>query len=153
MVGMASDNAGSPPQLLGEHGAGEHVRPGHRAKGDEQISFPARRITVAIGGTDQETRLTHAIVTPAAEDRGEFLGAQLAAAFIKHNIARRGQRRWNRTADIGQFGGFQRPGDALGIAINQLCLRRTGNLAARDDVELHAAPEGPSPKAHIRSRL
>ena len=73
MVGMASENAGGAPQLFGKHRAGEHVRPGHGTEGDEEIGFRAPRLAVPVGSADQESRLAHAIVAPAAKQGGELL--------------------------------------------------------------------------------
>lgn len=90
---MTSENAGRPPQLLGEHDAGEEMRPGHHAEAEQQIGLRARGIAMAVGRADQEARLAHALVAPAAEQASELFGGQQAPAFIEQNLARGCQRR------------------------------------------------------------
>mgnify|MGYP001382730948 CR=1 FL=1 len=74
MIGMTSQNAGGAPQLFGQHGARQHVRPGHCAEGDQQISLAAQGIAMPIGGADVKARLAHAFIAPLAQQGGEFLG-------------------------------------------------------------------------------
>ena len=136
VIGMPRQNRGGAPQLLGQHGPRQHVRPGHVAEGDQQIGLGAHGIAVAIGGADQEARLAHALVAPVPEQRGEFFRRELAPALVEQDLAEgRGRGRRQGAARIGQLADPERPGDPPGIAIDEIGLRRTADLAPGNDVQ------------------
>ena len=69
------------------------------------------------------------------KDTGEFLGAEVLAAFVQEDRLERCLRIGNASAGFGQLGEFQRPLDALGIALHQFLFGRAGDFAAGDDVK------------------
>jgi hypothetical protein len=90
---------------------------------------------MAIGGADQEARLAHAIVAPAAQHAGEFGWKSGASALVHGHGPRGGGGNRRRAAAIGQFGDLETPGDALAIALDQLRLGRAADLSPGDDVD------------------
>src|SRR3546814_11975473 len=64
-------DAGRTPQLLGEHRAREQMRPGRAAEREQQVGPRPLGIVETVGGADQEARLAHAVVQPAAKRRGD----------------------------------------------------------------------------------
>ena len=84
---------------------------------------------------------------------GEVKRPQLLAALIKRDDPRIGSNRNRLSADVGEFGDHKRPGHPLGVTLNQISLGSAPDLSSGNDMEFQAAPEGPSPNAHMRSRL
>ena len=68
MIRMASQNAGRAPQLFGQHRARQHMRPGHRAKCDQQISLLPQFVAMSVSRPDQEPRLAHPVVARVGRD-------------------------------------------------------------------------------------
>jgi len=85
MVGMAGQQLLGPIDLLGQHGPGEQMRPCHGAKRDHQGSPFQRRLSVAVGTTDQEGHVRHRTVTPPSQPLREACAVQLRAAPIKRH--------------------------------------------------------------------
>ena len=85
MIGVVRKDARRAEQLLGEHGAGEQVRPGRLAEGDEEVGPAPFLVAEAVGAADQETRLAPAAVAPGLELAGESEGAQWLSFFIEQD--------------------------------------------------------------------
>jgi hypothetical protein len=98
---------------------------------------------------DQEAGLANAVVAPAGQQLGKFLGRGIRAAFVEQDRAER--RLWlgDAPAALGQLGQLERPGNALGVSLDQLALRRAADLPAGDYVEQHGSTLGPH--AHERN--
>ena len=111
------------------------MRPCRGAKRIKKIGISTVRLAVPICCTQNKARLANAIITPTAQNIGEFVRRERFAALIQKHSAMRGLGVRNASANIGQFGKFGRPSDSLVITRNQLRLRRTSNLTASDDVK------------------
>jgi hypothetical protein len=73
-------------------------------------------IAMPVGGADQEPRLAHAIVAPAAEQRGEFLGRELRPRSSSSDVARGREGGAECVPPVsGSSVSLNRPGDALGM--------------------------------------
>ena len=149
---MPGDDAGRPIQLLHQHRAGQHVRPCRLAERDAQAGRRAFLRGQAIGRADQKAQFARAGVAPVFDLLCEGGRGQLLACLIHRDNDRAGGRRRLLAASVGQLRDRKGPGDALGIALNQISLRSAPDLAAGDDVQLQLAG-GASPNAHMRSRL
>ena len=85
MVGMASKNAGCPPELFGQDRTGHHVRPDGLAESDQEIGGITQRVMMCVRRSDQEPRLAHAIIASASEDRGKFAASELLAPLVERH--------------------------------------------------------------------
>jgi len=135
---MAGQDRGRAPELFGEHRAGHQVWPGHPTEAEQVVGAGAGGIAVAIGGADQKAAFAHAPVAPAAEQRGKLLASHRRAPLVEEHFAKRsGDGVGNSAAGVGQLGVAERPGDPLGIAVDQLGLGRAGDLTAGDHMKEH----------------
>src|SRR4051794_34742516 len=82
MIGVVRKDGGGAPQLFGEHRAGEEVRPGRLAEGQEEVGRGALGLLEAVGAADHEPGLAPAIVAPVLEPAGEFEGAERLALLV-----------------------------------------------------------------------
>ena len=61
---MPGDDLLGTVELLGEHCAGQQVRPGHGAERQRQAASPQQILAMPVGTADQEGELGHALVAP-----------------------------------------------------------------------------------------
>ena len=114
------------------------MRCGHVAGPNARSRF---RIRMPVRCAEHEARLAHALVTPSLKQMREVLRRHRLAALVEQHVAERRKRLGDLArAGIGPLGEFDRPGQALGIAIDQLALRRAADFPARDDVKENGAP-------------
>ncbi len=156
VVGVASDDAGCPVELFGEHRADQHVRPGGAAEGKEQVCAAALGLGETVCGADQEAAFAGSPVTPGLDPLRQRDRRQLFPVFVERNGDRRGQKQRRRSASIGQFGDCERPAQPFGVTRDDLGFGAARHFSARNDVQFQAAVargSGVSPNAHMRSRL
>ena len=68
---MAGEDGEGAVELLGENDAGELVRQGDGAEGEQEIGAGAGLAGPTVGGTDGEDEIPRGGVAVAAEKRGE----------------------------------------------------------------------------------
>ena len=132
---MPRQDGGGAVKLLGQHDAGEKVGPGGAAEGEQQVGALARLGRMTIGRAEKEAAFAKPLLTPAADQRGEFLGGQVLPGLIEQHGLVRVERLGQPAAALGQLGQPDGPGDPLGITPDKLGLGRAADLAASDDVE------------------
>ena len=157
---MPGDNGRGAIDLLGEHSAHHHVRPGGAAKAEQKIGTGAGGGIMAIGSADQEADFTRAAILPAAQPFGERGGGEIGAGFIKNDGATTGKARPGR--GFANFDNRQRALQPRAIALDQIGFRAGTDPPTRDNREFQGRASTPmrgspglasSPKAHIFSRL
>src|SRR6476646_3898760 len=95
---------------------------------------------MAVGGADQESRFTLALIAPALEDLGELDRRQGLAAFVERDRRAIGRRVGEFAAAVRQLGQLGRPADPLEIAVDEISFGRSADLAASDDVKEQLGP-------------
>ena len=138
MIGVVRKNGCRPPQLFGEHRAGEKVRPGRSTEGDEQVGRSPVAVGEPVRSPDHEPRLPLAAVAPLLELAGQCERAELLAFFIEKDGYAILRRRRELAAALLQLADLGRPRDALQIAIDQLRLRAPSDPSARNYVKYKA---------------
>lgn len=88
MVGRAGQDGHRAIDLLGEHGAGQGVRPGLRPEGEQLVSAGAKGWVVAVGGPDQEDQLALAAVPKFGDVFGERTRGPGLAPLVAGDDAR-----------------------------------------------------------------
>ena len=58
-------------KLLHQHRPRQHMRPGGRAEGEQQVCSGTLGITMPVRRAEHEARFTHAFVTPAPQEGGK----------------------------------------------------------------------------------
>ena len=80
MVRMASNDRLCTVELLQQHHAGEHMRPGHRAEREEEVGAPADTLVKTVGTADDE-----GCAAPLREAFGQEGAAQILAALVERD--------------------------------------------------------------------
>lgn len=83
VVGRSREDRGGAVELLGEHDAGEHVRPDHAPEGEPAVGAVAKGRVESVGAADREGEVAAAGVGGAAEKRGEARRVEGVAAFVE----------------------------------------------------------------------
>jgi len=108
---------------------------------------------MAVGGADQEARLTLSRVPPAFEVLCEFGRRQCPAPLIEDDGNSAARQLRDLAAAVGKLGDLGRPGNPLQIAIDQIGLRRATDLSARDDVKQHYLEKAGAPNGQVNAVL
>ncbi|PAV66666.1 hypothetical protein WR25_13309 [Diploscapter pachys] len=135
MIGMPRQNRGRTEQLLGQHRPRQHMRPSRAPKRQQQVRARPLGIVETVGRADQEAQLARAAIAPPLDPPREVQRAEHLALLVQHHPHRLRLHRGHLAAGIGQLGDARRPDDPLQIAIDQLRLGRSPDLAARHDVQ------------------
>ena len=109
MIGMPGKNGRGTIELFGEDDAGEAVRHGHGAEGEDEGSTVPCRLVMAIGATDEKRQSSRAMVALAADEGCKGLAVQGYAALVENDAA------------VGRGSGKEAPG-FFGFA----CIGETG---------------------------
>lgn len=94
---------------------------------------------MAIRSANDKTSLANSIIAPPTQHICKLFGRQRLAPLIEQDSTARGLGIDNAPADLWQFGQLARPCETLLVALNQLSLRRAGNLSASDDMKQNRA--------------
>jgi hypothetical protein len=151
VIGVTCNNARRPVKLFDQHRARQHMGPGGLAKGDEVGGGGPFFGGQAVGRPDEETHFAGARIPPFFKLLGKGERRHLIARLIHRHNDRAGRNGRGLAPYVGQFGDLKGPGQALGIARDQIGLWAAADLPSGNDVKLQAP--GASPNAHMRSRL
>ncbi len=103
--------------------------------------MPALVVLMAVGSTYEEANLTLSAVAPALELFGEVPRRKRIATLVEHDGYAIGLFLGRLAAAIRQLSDPGRPGNAFQIASDQIGLRRTADLSARNDVQQQSSAE------------
>src|SRR5574341_168528 len=85
VIGMSLEDCKCPVELFQQNHTGELVGEGHLAEGEDEVGGVPALVGEAVGGTDGEEQLLGAAVLLVAQQFGELLGGELAAALVEQD--------------------------------------------------------------------
>ena len=88
VIGMVRQDALRAIDLLDEHDAGQHVRPGERAEPEHEARLLDQGRIEPVGPADDESEMSAALFHPAGDALGEGGAVEWLAAAVERALAR-----------------------------------------------------------------